>query len=64
MPGVSDDERHLLRVINRLDKGKGVTYQDLIEALLDDPLNALLDKGKIYEPEISVVKVVTLLTPK
>lgn len=55
-------ERHLLHVINRLDKGKGVSYQELIEALVDNPWTTLLDKGKIYEPTMGTAKVVTLLT--
>jgi len=60
---VDADEQHLLRMINRLDTGTGVTYQELVETLLDNPWTTLLDKGKIYEPNMGIVKVVTLLTP-
>jgi hypothetical protein len=61
---VDTDEQYLLRLLNRLDKGKGVTEADLDDAIFWKPLVSLLDQGKIYEPIKGVFKAVTLLTKR
>lgn len=58
------NEKHLLRLLNQLDRGKGVTMTDLNDTIFWTPLTDLLDKGKIYEPTTGVFKIVTLLTPR
>ncbi len=63
-----DHEGTVFQVVKELDKGpKGAAYDEIVERcakggvpreLFDEVVNALLDKGKIYEPVLGQLKVI------
>jgi RPA family protein len=63
-----DQEAIVFQVVKELDKGpKGAAYDEIIERcakkgvareVFDDVVNALLDKGKVYEPVLGQLKVI------
>ena len=63
-----DQEAIVFQVVKELDKGpKGAAYDEIIERCakkgvpreaFDDVVNALLDKGKVYEPVLGQLKVI------
>jgi len=63
-----DHEATVFQVVKELDKGpKGAAYDEIVERctkrgvpreLFDEVVNALLDKGKIYEPVLGQLKVI------
>ncbi len=63
-----DQEAIVFQVVKELDKGpKGAAYDEIIDRcakkgvardVFDDVVNALLDKGKVYEPVLGQLKVI------
>jgi RPA family protein len=63
-----DHEATVFQVVKDLDKGpKGAAYDEIVERcakrgvpreMFDEVVNALLDKGKIYEPVLGQLKVI------
>jgi DNA replicative helicase MCM subunit Mcm2 (Cdc46/Mcm family) len=63
-----DQEAIIFQIVKELDKGpKGAAYDEIIDragkkgvdrGAFDEIVNALLDKGKIYEPVLGQLKVI------
>ena len=63
-----DFEATVFQIVKELDKGpRGAAYDEIVDRstkkgvprdLFDEVVNALLDKGKVYEPVLGQLKVI------